>query len=191
MPCIKDLGEVIRHGLDFLNTNGRTDLTKDILLAMTGDESTGWESALRNNIAEVLALNATPVKGKVWDPSNGIPRSTFTIKKHDDIHFLRNFHAKAVDFIWNRCLFLTTSGRVGLGPSAMQEGDWIAALFGSRLPFVLRPYRPLSSDGHELSSRDRRSCRLVATCFIPGVMNGEATDDCEEAEEGLQLFEIW
>lgn len=40
---------------------------------------------------------------------------------------------------YNRRVFLTRDGRLGLGPKMMQPGDEIVALFGGRMPFVLRP----------------------------------------------------
>ncbi|CAM1504816.1 Fc.00g024070.m01.CDS01 [Cosmosporella sp. VM-42] len=39
----------------------------------------------------------------------------------------------------NRRLFMTREGRLGLGPQVMQAGDEVVVLFGSRVPFVIRP----------------------------------------------------
>lgn len=43
--------------------------------------------------------------------------------------------------VWGhgRRVFWTTSGRLGLGPSAMKPGDLVYSICGGRVPFVLRP----------------------------------------------------
>lgn len=39
----------------------------------------------------------------------------------------------------NRRILMTSDGRLGLGPQVMQPGDEVIVLFGSRVPFVVRP----------------------------------------------------
>lgn len=56
----------------------------------------------------------------------------------------------------------TKQGRLGIGPSAFRTGDICAVLFGSRLPFVLRP---LSLASQYL---------LLGDAYIHGLMRGEA-----------------
>jgi Heterokaryon incompatibility protein (HET) len=69
--------------------------------------------------------------------------------------------------VWNRSLFLTKSGRVGLGPSNVQVGDAIAILFGCSVPVVLRPTQrePKQAESHY---------RIVGQAYVHGIMNGEA-----------------
>ena len=38
-----------------------------------------------------------------------------------------------------RRLYMTPSGKIGLGPKVMKEGDIVAVFFGGRTPFILRP----------------------------------------------------
>jgi hypothetical protein len=40
-----------------------------------------------------------------------------------------------------KCFFITEDERMGLCPPDVRSGDIIIALFGSRLPFVIRPVR--------------------------------------------------
>lgn len=42
-------------------------------------------------------------------------------------------------FSYNRRVFLTRDGRLGIGPKMMQPGDEVAVFFGGRLPFMVRP----------------------------------------------------
>ncbi|OAK93948.1 hypothetical protein IQ06DRAFT_298698 [Phaeosphaeriaceae sp. SRC1lsM3a] len=61
-----------------------------------------------------------------------------------------------------RCFFVTRKGHMGIGPLRMREGDVIAILFGSTIPFVLR---------HVEGSADRYM--LLGECYIHGIMDGE------------------
>lgn len=63
-----------------------------------------------------------------------------------------------------RRLFSTASGFFGLGPQTMKPGDILAILYGSLLPFVLRPSRDSRGATHE----------LVGSCYVHGIMDGEA-----------------
>ncbi|RSL41564.1 hypothetical protein CEP54_015780 [Fusarium duplospermum] len=66
----------------------------------------------------------------------------------------------------NRALFVTKSGKMGLGPTSIAHGDDIYILPGGRLPFVLRNlnYRP----GFALGT----AFNVVGDCFLHGAMDG-------------------
>lgn len=65
----------------------------------------------------------------------------------------------------NRCVFSTTSGRLGVGPARMQPGDTVAILYGGEVPLILRPSQRYSRKAtHE----------LVGNCYVHGIMDGEA-----------------
>jgi hypothetical protein len=57
-------------------------------------------------------------------------------------------------------LFITLGGELGLGPTAMMEGDVACVLFGGRLPFVLRD--------------EGGWYRLVGECYIRRYMDEAA-----------------
>ena len=40
---------------------------------------------------------------------------------------------------YDRGVFLTRDGRLGIGPKMMQPGDEVVVLFGRRWPFVVHP----------------------------------------------------
>ncbi|KAI5920639.1 heterokaryon incompatibility protein-domain-containing protein [Camillea tinctor] len=76
---------------------------------------------------------------------------------------------------YNRYLFSTRNGYLGLGPDC-RAGDLVCLLFGGEVPFVLRP-----KDGHY---------QLVGDAYVHGIMEGEAIHrDDEELLLGMQ-FEI-
>jgi hypothetical protein len=68
-------------------------------------------------------------------------------------------HASKMCVCYKRRFFVT-SKFVGLGPGAMQKGDIICIIYGSGVPFVLRP-----TQDHYL---------LVGECYVCNLMNGEA-----------------
>ncbi|KAK2604201.1 hypothetical protein N8I77_007149 [Diaporthe amygdali] len=61
----------------------------------------------------------------------------------------------------NRCLLATAKGGFGIGPLITRPGDVCCVLFGTDVPFILRPSR--GSSGY----------RILGEAFVHGVMNGE------------------
>lgn len=72
-----------------------------------------------------------------------------------------------------RRLFITASGRAGLGPSTMRKDDVVAILYGGKLSFVLR--------------RAEQKYELVGPCYLDGVMEGQALKE----HEGRGDEEVW
>ncbi|TQN63600.1 hypothetical protein CSHISOI_11817, partial [Colletotrichum shisoi] len=58
-------------------------------------------------------------------------------------------------------IFSTADGCLGRGLSSIRQGDIVAVLFGSRLPFVLR------------KARESSEYQLISPCYVPGAMSGE------------------
>ncbi len=71
---------------------------------------------------------------------------------------------------WNRIPFLTSKGRLGLGPNTMLLGDTVSILLGCQTPFVLRK----TEVGHY---------RIVGEAYLEGTMNGELMDDKAKMKE--------
>lgn len=67
----------------------------------------------------------------------------------------------------NRFLFITGSGRLGIGPQTLKEDDLVAILYGCEVPVILRRYP--NSDRHE----------LIGPAYIGGIMDGEAVEEAE------------
>lgn len=63
----------------------------------------------------------------------------------------------------NRRFFITTDGRMGLGPANLEPGNGVAILFGGNVPFVLR-----RRGGYHA---------LVGECYVHGIMHGEFVRD--------------
>ena len=61
-----------------------------------------------------------------------------------------------------KTFFTTSTGLMGTTSGDVLEGDTVAVIFGSRIPFVLRPHGA--------------AFRLASDCYIDGFMQGEAID---------------
>lgn len=92
-------------------------------------------------------------------------------KKYDeDIWRISRYDKANLVACTNRRFFLTTSGRIGIGPRAMQAEDFLCVLFGCKWPVILRP----KGVDHE----------LIGICYVDGIMYGEAVQS--HFEKGLQ-----
>lgn len=63
-------------------------------------------------------------------------------------------------------LFLTREGRVGCGPSSVQNGDEISVLLGYAYPVAIRPIFTLPNSAD-------RTFRVVGPAYVHGLMDGE------------------
>jgi hypothetical protein len=80
-------------------------------------------------------------------------------------------------FCTGRKVFSTKTGRLGLGPSVLKEGDICCVLFGAPVPFILR--------------RVNSSFKIVGEAYIHGIMKGEAVVDWILGEQYQEkTFEI-
>ena len=73
----------------------------------------------------------------------------------------------------HRRLYRSQNGWIGLGNTLIREGDEVWILRDARLPFILRKV-------------DNGRRRLVGTCYMHGIMHGEAIS-AEEEWERIEL----
>ncbi|KAI6888141.1 hypothetical protein KC325_g1483 [Hortaea werneckii] len=71
----------------------------------------------------------------------------------------------------NRALFVTESGRLGVGPQTLEEDDLVAILYGCHFPAILR--KCANSHRHE----------FIGVAYVEGIMFGEAVEDPEARED--------
>jgi hypothetical protein len=76
--------------------------------------------------------------------------------------------------ILHRRLCVSSSGILGLGPDAIQQGDKICILLGCSFPVILRPI-----DNHYI---------FIGSAYVDGYMTGEALEAVEKLE--IQDFKI-
>jgi hypothetical protein len=76
----------------------------------------------------------------------------------------------------NRVFFTTRQGYMGFGPPDMKQGDSVAVLLGSSMPFILRqiPSPPPTIVGRSEGNHIRTYYSMVGYCYLHGIMQGEA-----------------
>lgn len=68
-----------------------------------------------------------------------------------------------------RRFFITERGSIGMGPSAMKDGDVLVILFGGKTPYILRPI----PSGH----------LFIGECYVHDLMHGEAIKELRDTGE--------
>ena len=79
----------------------------------------------------------------------------------------------------NQAFFITQDGYIGLGPPTVLAGDAVWVLFGTNVPFVLRPRGDTTWQDPEEARPNSGSYHFVGDAFVCGIMDGEAIEDCE------------
>jgi hypothetical protein len=74
----------------------------------------------------------------------------------------------------NRAFFITADGDMGLGSPELGDEIWV--LFGGDTPFILRPSVP-----------DPGCHQLIGSCYVHGLMDGEAMVDVEAKQRTVTL----
>ncbi|KAF2263421.1 HET-domain-containing protein [Lojkania enalia] len=88
------------------------------------------------------------------------------------------FRKRSINYLFDWKIFSTSSGILGLGPEILRTGDICCVLFGSCIPFILRPAE--------------KGYRLVGEAKIPRVMQGEVmVDFILEERYKEQTFDIF
>lgn len=85
----------------------------------------------------------------------------------------RAYRSVCMDFVRFRLPFISSAGRLGLGPDTLATDDAIFILSGVDTPFI---FRRLNTGQY----------RLIGECYLHGVMDGEAVID----EVALELLEV-
>ncbi|KAK2051108.1 HET domain-containing protein [Colletotrichum caudatum] len=96
----------------------------------------------------------------------------------DALFWLREEYAARVEGATDGHLtniFSTADGYLGRGLSSVMDGDIVAVLFGSRLPFVLR------------KTEENSAYQLVSPCYVAGVMSGELMERVRHSGEESQI----
>ena len=77
---------------------------------------------------------------------------------------------------WDRRLFVTRKGYLGLGPEALREGDLVCILSGGPVPYILR-----KRENHYY---------LVGESYVYSMMGHEAVQQWQEGKLLLKDFEL-
>jgi hypothetical protein len=95
-----------------------------------------------------------------------------------------DFSEYAGTMCFNKRLFRTSKGYIGLGPATTRPGDIVTVLSGCRVPFVLLP------EQNEGESPSESRFILNGECYIDGIMFGEAMQEYQQAGLPLTTFNL-
>lgn len=125
---------------------------------------------------EFRRMNATDHKEvSIWLQDNGIGHTRYPGKPSTTApsRVLTSIRVATS----NRRLFITDSGKVGLGPAKMKVSDSVFVLLGGKTPFVLRDAGKdggsASSQLHALITANRAAHRVIGDCYVHRMMDGE------------------
>lgn len=107
------------------------------------------------------------------DVANDVRRTAGRIESENDHEKWSRWATSASD---GRIFAGTKMGYYVLGPTALEPGDIVCVLFGSKVPFCLRPMG--------------RRYLLVGECYVHGLMKGEAIDMLARNELHEKIFDI-
>ena len=183
----------VRHGCLFtLDTWWK--LVKECLQADTQPYADAMDAYWRTVCGDCLSLCSESLKPKSvqLEQTLGAPHrraapgdyDAFVLWKgelenHDRVRFNEQRNEKVVAIescirstTLSRRFFVTKKGFMGIGPSAMNEGDHVCVLIGGPVPFVLRPEAQKSSR----HSKANRLWSMIGDCYVHGIMDGEALE---------------
>lgn len=84
-----------------------------------------------------------------------------------------------------KSFFTTEDGRAGLCPPGTKKGDVVAALFGGRASFILRPRRPAESTGSEVVQWE-----FIGESYVHSFMDGKFVEDLLAHEVPSEIFTL-
>lgn len=80
-----------------------------------------------------------------------------------------------------QALFITSSGKFGVGPRDVQPGQEVWIVGGSRIPLILKPQPSC------ISETGCKDFTLLGECFVYGIMKGEAVVGREKQAHEIRL----
>jgi hypothetical protein len=141
--------EFFPYSEDENDTHGLTHATWDLLR----DTEAGYD--LRKQLGPVFLATAFP---DFYDVAS--PRIDTRISVDDYQTITDVVEHQIHQASWGCRLFVTDSEMFGTGLSGIMDGDVVCILFGSEVPYILRPTR---TEGQYL---------LIGECYIEGLMRG-------------------
>jgi hypothetical protein len=117
----------------------------------------------RDFAALCLELSKKKAKQSCVSPDDLLPEGLVAAEEVARGGNAKAFIDESESFIMGKRMFVTKGGLIGCGPTVLSFGDICCILFGSRVPFLLRPVGS--------------AYRLVGEVYIPRAMQGEAVVD--------------
>jgi hypothetical protein len=123
-----------------------------------------WQDAFWRTMAGNLVTSGGYPERRAEDADRGFFDDFCHSANPEDLEYGFELYDGLRSNIVNQAFFITKSGYMGIGPPMILKGDAVWVLFGSRVPFLLRPL--LDSKGEDFA--------LLGDGYLHGTMNGEA-----------------
>ncbi|KAH9938936.1 heterokaryon incompatibility protein-domain-containing protein [Amylocystis lapponica] len=94
-------------------------------------------------------------------------------KSASEVDLLLQRMQESLKFFDCRCFATTGTGYVGVVPRTAKPGDWVCALLGGEMPFVLR-------------DKGNGQFRLIGECYLHGIMDGEVMEELKRGKRTLR-----
>jgi hypothetical protein len=131
------------------------------LTAGTHDQHISIEDYIKSFEAYLVRLQEVEMQ-KLDDSNSSCPKEMKTGN-------WRKWERAARDTCWNRTIFTTHKGYIGVGPKFLLVGDLVCVLSGGRVPFILR--------------RKGDIFQLIGECYVYGIMSGQAVELIERSRK--------
>jgi Heterokaryon incompatibility protein (HET) len=142
------------------------------------DEETRFARALSNVIAAFSKLS---------ESAEPLDASSLAILLSDHEAML---YTKLLWSHWNGRSFITTmSGHIGLALRTTKPGDSVCIFFGAPKPYIMRLASRLQAGAPSDSVGERRTHKIIAECYVDGIMNGELFQE-QSFDEDATVFYI-
>lgn len=173
-----DLVKVLRS-IESLNQHPRASAA--IALTLTAGQSDKRQSWVESEVtAAYEAWLAYLENTHEWPPDYKDFRH-WPADRQAGLHSIVAFDESFYSANLNRCVFVSSHGRCGIGPAQVQVSDIVAVLHGCRWPIVLRP----------IEQPDEY--RVIGVSYVHGVMYGEAVSMFERTrsqDQGDHIFHL-
>ncbi|KAK4574464.1 hypothetical protein LTR86_001305 [Recurvomyces mirabilis] len=166
------LEEYINSVTNRLDPAARPRNTEDLGPTLVAGFDMARHAVGREGFRDLLALKTFLQQKREWPPSWAIRGKCLDV----DMIRLYDYAGALRPTIRHRRIFVTQSGYVGVGPKHARAGDVVAVIYGGVWPFILR------SMGSEYS--------MIGTCYVHGIMNGEAVREHEAEGKEDVVFDI-
>lgn len=164
------LADICNKAAPLLSRGRMFEWTNHLVRTTTADQHQlfgyGPEQCLRNGAACLLGMLRTDahLASRIFKLGGKEPLTT--LQRMSKGGKSEEFLLLASNYCFNRCFFITSCGRMGIGPSDASVGDDCAILLGGEVVYVIR--------------QKQDDWIFVGESYVSGLMSGEAIQSCEK-----------
>jgi hypothetical protein len=130
----------------------------------------GWDQFFKNGLAYLYRLFLDNEDQRtVFVSRSGMGQTAMNwLKNASENGEPEVYTAMVQNFCYSRTFFITSGGRMGIGPADSMQGDAIAVIPGGAVPYVIR---------NDATTPSGSAWAFVGESYISGLMDGEAIEE--------------